>query len=426
VPREATGDDKSRGTVQEFKDARGRRYYRARITLPDGERLWLKPRFDKRERAEQYAAEKTAEAHKRGITIAKAAPSVGETCDKWHEHYLRHCKDRGLSTTGDKGYRWGKYISPRIGGKAPRDVTRDDVEDVRDKLDDAIREERLSWKTAQNAWGELTVSFGEMVSSKNRELRVIDIDPSNGVQPPERGANKSKVYPYPAELLALVSSPDDKVPLAWKELHTVAAFTFMRPGELQVLRWSDVDLADRTIRVTKAWDYKNKQIKATKTGESRSIPIEPALLPLLQAMHKRAGGEGLVVPLLSETNPDETAEITRSQFEAAGCAAERRVQFRSWRDAGITWSIVRGDDVVKVQRRAGHRLIATTMRYIVEGENRGATFGVPFPTLPATLLESSKSASNDSGPILQPTGTFDGSLCERRELNPHGCYPART
>lgn len=55
-------------------------------------------------------------------------------------------------------------------------------------------------------------------------------------------------------------------------------------------------------------------------------------------------------------------------------------------NAGITWAIVRGDDVVKVQRRAGHRLIATTMRYIVEAENAGAAFGVPFPPLPASLV----------------------------------------
>jgi hypothetical protein len=47
--------------------------------------------------------------------------------------------------------------------------------------------------------------------------------------------------------------------------------------------------------------------------------------------------------------------------------------FRSLRDAGITWSIVRGDDVVRVQRRAGHKLIGTTQRYIVEAENRGAS-----------------------------------------------------
>jgi hypothetical protein len=67
MSRTASGadDNKNRGTVQEFKDARGRKYYRARITLPDGERLWLKPRFDKRERAEDYANDKSREAEKR-------------------------------------------------------------------------------------------------------------------------------------------------------------------------------------------------------------------------------------------------------------------------------------------------------------------------------------------------------------------------
>ena len=61
------------------------------------------------------------------------------------------------------------------------------------------------------------------------------------------------------------------------------------------------------------------------------------------------------------------------------------MQFRSWRDAGITWSIVAGVDVLKVQRRAGRKLISTTQRYIIEAENRGATFGDPFPVLPRSL-----------------------------------------
>jgi integrase len=176
----------------------------------------------------------------------------------------------------------------------------------------------------------------------------------------------------------------------------VAAYTYARPGELQALTWDDVDLTDQKIRITKAWDYKNDRVKATKTGESRTIPIEPNLLPLLERMHKRAEGKGLVVPALANANDNKLAIIMRDHFAAAGCTrarltvrsnAELRLRFRSWRDAGITWAIVRGDDVVKVQRRAGHRLIATTMRYIVEAENTGATFGTPFPPLPAALLD---------------------------------------
>ena len=275
------------------------------------------------------------------------------------------------------------------------------MEDVRDALDEAIRayvtegrgEGRLSPKTAQNVWSELTVSMGEACSSKRRDLRVIETDPTSGVQPPERGASPAKCYPYPSELLAVLACDD--VPIAWRELHAVAVYTFARPGELRVLEWTDVDLDDQRISITRAFDYDTEETKSTKTEETRTIPIEANLLPLLKRMHKRAGGKGLVVPALSTANPNKLAIIMRKHFEVAKCerprltvrtSAELRLRFRSWRDAGITWSIIRGDDVVKVQRRAGHKLIATTMRYIVEAENRGATFGVPFPPLPASLF----------------------------------------
>ena len=428
--------DKPRGTVQPFKDARGRIYWRARITFPDGERVWLKPRFDREERAREYADEKSREAEKRGITVAKAAPVAkgkGETCDDWHGRYVKFCIEQGQTSVRNKIERWRKWISGTIGTKNMRAVTRDDVEDIRDALDAAIRayekdgpaDGRIAPKTAQNIWGELTVSFGEACSSKRRDLRVIDADPTNGVQPPERGADKTKVYPYPSEALAVFAC--ELVPLEWRELHAICAYTFARPGELHALDWTDVDLDDRKIRITKAWDYDAGKLKPTKTHESREIPIEPNLLPLLERMRKRAGGKGRVVPVLETANANKLAIIMRKHFELAGCVrarltarsnAERRLRFRSWRDAGITWSIVRGDDVVKVQRRAGHKLIATTMRYVVEAENRGATFGTPFPPLPACLGASSKPLSKSTWPIRQVADKVQDSECRRRESNP--------
>jgi integrase len=433
IPR----DNEPRGTVQRFKDAKGRTYWRARITLPDGERLWVGGRFPSELRAKEYADEKAREAERRDVTIAKMAPkakAAGETCDAWHARYLLFCTEQGLSTVKDKRYRWSAWLAPTIGTKAPGDVTRDDIENIRDALDEAIRaytregpgDERIAPKTAQNIWSELTVSFGEMCNSKRRDLRAIQTDPTNGVQPPERGADKTKCYPYPSELLAVLSC--ELIPLEWREVHAIAAYTFARPGELRVLTWGDVDLADQTIRITKAWDYDNERIKATKTHESREVPIEAALLPLLREMHRRAKGEGLVLPVLATANDDKAAIMMRRHFALAGCNrprltaqnnAELRLRFRSWRDAGITWSIIRGDDIVKVQRRAGHKLIATTQRYIVEAENRGATFGTPFPPLPDRLVSASKLSSKDDGSILQVTVTIIENMYRRRDSNPH-------
>jgi hypothetical protein len=99
------------------------------------------------------------------------------------------------------------------------------------------------------------------------------------------------------------------------------------------------------------------------------------------------------------SDPNALPDLFREHLRMAKCmgprlyrrsAGQRHVVFRSLRDAGITWSIVRGDDVVRVQRRAGHKLIGTTQRYIVEAENRGATFGTPFAPLPAALVGSAQ------------------------------------
>jgi integrase len=373
--------------------------WHARFTRADGTRtkwLPLDPRIAPEDEARRCAATLAAQ-----VTARTTAAAGVETCDGWHERYLKFCAEQGMSTVQTKRDRWHKWISPTIGAKPPGDVTRDDIENVRDALDEAIRaynrdgagDGRLAPKTAQNAWSELTVSFREMVNSKRRDLRTIQADPTQGVQPPERGTDKGKCYPYPSELLAVVSCED--IPRDWREVHAVSAYTYARPGELMVLEWSDVDLDDQRIRITKAWDYENERVKSTKTHESRDIPIEPALLPLLRVMKERADGKGLVLPVLAAFNNNKLAILMRRHFTLAKCnrarlavrsTAELRLRFRSWRDAGITWSIVRGDDIVKVQRRAGHKLISTTQRYIVEAENRGATFGTPFPPLPACLV----------------------------------------
>jgi hypothetical protein len=78
-------------------------------------------------------------------------------------------------------------------------------------------------------------------------------------------------------------------------------YEYLLPGEGRVLDWAtEVDFVTNKIRVLKAWDYQDEVMKPTKTWETRDVPIEPTLLPLLKAMHKRARGKGLVLPLLSE------------------------------------------------------------------------------------------------------------------------------
>ncbi len=54
---------------------------------------------------------------------------------------------------------------------------------------------------------------------------------------------------------------------------------------------------------------------------------------------------------------------------------------------------IRGDEPLKIRRRAGHENMATTMGYVREAENLVTPVGHPFPALPERLLESSLESS---------------------------------
>jgi hypothetical protein len=80
--------------------------------------------------------------------------------------------------------------------------------------------------------------------------------------------------------------------------------------------------------------------------------------------------------------------------------------------------------IVKVQRRAGHKLTATRMRYIIEAENTGATFGVPFPPLPASLIAPEGHRGGDDWPTIGPSRR-KSSKTSRKTVPKEGLEPSR-
>lgn len=328
-----------------------------------------------------------------------------ETCDEWYERYDAHQSAQGRYGTRSQ---WRTWISPRLGDKRWVDVTTDDIEDLRDVLDAAIlawRSEgrgrgRISGRTAMNVWWALRGALREATASKHRDLRVLNgrPNPSLVVQPPgdrDSRQERLKTFVYPSEFARLVACRD--VPLAWREAHAVAAYTYLRPSELRALRWADVDIEHGRVLVTKAWSYRDGTTKAPKTRSGvRAVPIQPQLLPLLRGMHSRAApvSTDLVVPVLAAVPRDTLAARTRRHLVTAGVVRNAlhlsdltmvRANFRSWRDSGITWLAMVGLDTAKIMRRAGHDDVGTTMRYIKLAEDLGGDLGEPFGALPADL-----------------------------------------
>ena len=84
----------------------------------------------------------------------------------------------------------------------------------------------------------------------------------------------------------------------------------------------------------------------------------------------------------------EWAGVTRAELFASD-QTRKQITFHDLRATGITWMAIRGDEPLKIMRRAGHEDIATTMGYIREAENLVTPIGdAVFPPLPAALISA--------------------------------------
>jgi integrase len=157
-------------------------------------------------------------------------------------------------------------------------------------LDAKVQADALSWKSAANIWGTATKMCS--VKSKRDEIRCRDDNPSRDVAGPDRGAVKLKQYLYPSEFLAIVQCPD--VPFRWRRALAVGAYLYVRDGELRALMCEDFDLEQVNFHVHRQQGH--RELTPTKGMKNRKPPLEPAVVPLIEALIAERRGKGPLFP----------------------------------------------------------------------------------------------------------------------------------
>lgn len=410
---------------------------------PFGVRVTLK---DKSRRVIPFGEEVTEErANVLRKVLAKRAHETGavpaetkETVDEWFDRWLAAREKKGLrSTRTDRG-RFHKWISPCIGGKAITEITRRDLEEIVQRLDEAVRksssalDNAFKWKTASNVWGVVTKMFADACRSKVLDLRVREDNPAREIEGPDRGVERSGPYLFPSEFEALILC--DRVPARWRRIFTLATYLYVRRGELEALEWNSVNFDQRYILIHQAVDADSGDVKSTKTKDVRKVPIEPSLMPLLEHMRRESNGEGRV--FFAMPPRESVAERLRKYLDWAGVKradlfaddeTRRPLSFHDLRHTGITWRAMRGDEPLKIMRAAGHDDLRTTQRYINEAQTFDLEgFGEVFPAFP--LQEFSPFVVKDRLSALSASNAvhsakFDENLAgfrgrPQRESNP--------
>ena len=357
-------------------------------------------REDQREEAKGYAAKGYA-AHLAGTAPKSTRETVSEYVTRW-------LKSRTRARTDNKSH-LETHVLPLIGRVAMTAVTSEHGDKIVAALDAKIAAKTMSDKTARNVWGTARRLFREAAHAKpSTGLRCLEANPFRDVAAPERSRVKRALqFLYPSEFLAFVSCDD--VPRKWKRNAAIAVYLGLRDGEQRSLRWTNVDLAHGIVHVQEVWDKETKAGRdGTKTGAARAVPIPEPLRPLLAAMHKAAGGKGLVCSAIYSQRAMarglrtwlKKADVDRPQLHDR-TDVNLPIRWHDLRGTCATWLAVQGRNATEIRDVLGHTQTSMTDRYMRNAQAvRGGAFGEVFPALPETLwglgLVSDRSESKSS------------------------------
>jgi integrase len=301
--------------------------------------------------------------------------------------WVQTCIDRkrDLAVSTIRRYRqsltW--QIAPhRIGRMRLLQVMRQHVEEWIDSLITQTRQgddEALDAYSIRNAFALLRLAFNMAVADG-----LLVKNPCTGVKLPR--PDDEEIHPLTPEqvdtFLGLIDTLDRDSPHRNAALYHVAIRCGPRQGELLGLRWKDVDLQRRELRI--ASQIQKGKRSRTKTPQSRrTLPLTADLVRVLtwhkqnQAEERNVSADGWNAAGLvfcSERGTPISPRNLDRQYKALLKRAELPIiRFHDLRHAYAALSIAAGVDLYTLSRRMGHSSITVTAdRYghLYQGNNQ--------------------------------------------------------
>jgi integrase len=133
----------------------------------------------------------------------------------------------------------------------------------------------------------------------------------------------------------------------------IAANTGLRRGNILDLRWDECDRESGVIRKAK-----------TKNNEAVAIPMNAAVLAILDKLEERRNGSLYVFPHMQGEQEGEAIKDVKNSFRTALKRAKiEKFRFHDLRHCCASWLMMNGADLNDVRQILGHKSIAMTLRY---------------------------------------------------------------
>jgi integrase len=144
------------------------------------------------------------------------------------------------------------------------------------------------------------------------------------------------------------------------DLMLIDAWTGLRWSELRAIRVRDFVEVPLPVLIVQRAAPEGVQVKVTKSGRSRRVPIADRVLPLVEALTVDRAADDLLC--VTSSGHQLHASAFKRTLAWARVARGRRIHDLR-HTAACLW-LARGVDPVTVQAWMGHASIATTNRYL--------------------------------------------------------------
>lgn len=173
------------------------------------------------------------------------------------------------------------------------------------------------------------------------------------------------------EEIILLLEKAKKLNSEWFPIWAVALLTGMRNGELYALKWTDIDFSNMQITVQRSFNRRTGEMKSTKAGYWRNVPISSDLKTILVGLEQNSRGE-FVLPRLLQWRKGNQAKILKLHCKSIGIP---EIKFHTLRACFATQLICSGVEPIKVMKICGWKDLKTMAHYMrLSGiEEKGAT-----------------------------------------------------
>lgn len=255
-----------------------------------------------------------------------------------------------------------RYLSWSRNNKAKSSCTRDTialrniiqgsrfnkVSDITPTAVEGYKERRL--RTASKRTVNIEVKTLKAMLNKAQAWNLIAANPIISVGRIRGPESKPVEFLTTDEIQALLAAA---TPLYRPIIYTYLK-TGMRKSELVFFEWTDIDFERRQIRVV------NKVDHPTKTYRDRYIPIDRPLIDLFRSLGPKQSGYVFVTARETLRKNNLLREIQRCAKKAG---ITKRVTIKLLRHTWCSHMVMRGVDLVTIQRLLGHSDFRTTLCY---------------------------------------------------------------